>query len=328
MIKIKYPHILHNTIINVICNMWLRPEILILIFFISCKGNVNIDTMKYNKLSPEEEYVMNNKGTERPYSGVYWNHKEKGTYLCKKCDAPLYRSGDKFDSNCGWPSFDDEIQGAVKRIPDADGERTEIICANCNGHLGHVFTGENLTEKNVRHCVNSLSLKFVPMLPEKDDEVAYFAGGCFWGVEFLFKNINGVKNISVGYIGGKKEYPTYEEVCEGNTGHAEAIEIIYDPQIISFEKLAKLFFEIHDFTQINRQGPDVGEQYRSEIFYTTEKQKTIAENILKILKQKKYAVATIITPAAKFWKAENYHQDYYSKKGGRPYCHSYRKIFD
>lgn len=121
-----------------------------------------ITTMKFNELNDQEKYVIEGKGTERPYTGMYYKFDEKGTYTCKKCDAPLYRSNDKFDAHCGWPSFDDEIKGAVKRTLDADGRRTEITCTNCGAHLGHVFLGEGLTSKNTRHCVNSISLKFMP----------------------------------------------------------------------------------------------------------------------------------------------------------------------
>ncbi|MBT3755496.1 MAG: peptide-methionine (S)-S-oxide reductase MsrA [Candidatus Cloacimonetes bacterium] len=158
-------------------------------------------------------------------------------------------------------------------------------------------------------------------------ETAIFAGGCFWGVEYLFKKVEGVTDISVGYIGGNKLKPSYKEVCSGTTGHAEAIKITFDPEKVSYEELVKLFFEIHDFTQLDRQGPDIGEQYRSAIFYIDDEQKEIARKVIKILMNKNYEVATALIKATKFWISEEYHQDYYNKTGGNPYCHIYKKIF-
>ncbi len=282
--------------------------------------------MKYNPLTPEEQAVILHKATERPYTGKLLENKEKGTYICKQWDAPLYRSDDKLDSRCGWPSFDDEIAGAVRRVADADGRRTEIVCSNCGGHLGHVFIGEGFTPKNTRHCVNSISMKFIPS-KNKNMETAYFASGCFWGTEYHFLKAKGVKGTTVGYMGGHTQNPTYKEVCTGLTGHAETTEVVFDPNQTSYEEMLKLYFETHDFTQVGGQGPDIGDQYRSVIFYTSAEQKQMAEKYIDILTQKGYKVATLLEPAPEFWSAEDYHQEYYDKKQGTPYCHIYRKIF-
>ncbi|TLU55832.1 MAG: bifunctional methionine sulfoxide reductase B/A protein, partial [Chlorobium sp.] len=249
--------------------------------------------MSFNKLTPEEERVILSKGTERPFSGKYYLNKETGSYLCRRCDAPLFRSADKFESGTGWPSFDDAIAGAVKEIPDADGRRTEIVCANCGAHLGHVFFNEGITTKNVRHCVNSISLNFQPEAKAATvTQKAIFAGGCFWGVEYHFNKLKGVFSAKSGYTGGLVDHPAYKQVCTGKTGHAEAVEIEFDPALVSYETLAKLFFEIHDPTQTNRQGPDIGTQYRSAVFYSDEEQKKVAEKLVGELKAKGYNVVT------------------------------------
>jgi len=298
------------------------------ISFVACTqtNNEEAKTTDMNKLTAEEKYVILQKGTEPPFTGKYLNNKEDGIYTCKQCGAELYSSSDKFDSHCGWPSFDDEIDGAVERVPDSDGRRTEIVCANCKGHLGHVFIGEHLTQKNTRHCVNSISIDFTPVETPKYDTV-YFASGCFWGTEYVFQDVEGVVSTRVGYIGGEKEQPTYEQVCRGNTGHAEAIELVFQPEIVSYRDLAKRFFETHDPTQIDRQGPDIGEQYRSEIFYTSEEQKTVSEELIQLLLNKGVSVVTQLTKATDFWDAESYHQNYYKRKGTEPYCHFYQKKF-
>ncbi|WP_288942025.1 bifunctional methionine sulfoxide reductase B/A protein [uncultured Alistipes sp.] len=344
-------------------------------------------------LTPEERRVIVDKGTEAPFSGRYYKHRGEGGYRCRQCGAPLYRSQDKFDAGCGWPSFDDEIPGAVRRTTDADGRRTEITCARCGGHLGHVFTGEGFTPKNTRHCVNSVSLVFEPegeasagaetavkpaasspesegraaSQPEKQTQqpgtqsgspgaqasgadstsaaarpgdgmppagqaaergaTAIFAGGCFWGVEYMLSKVPGVLKVESGYIGGTTENPTYEEVCSHRTGHAEAVRVVFDPAKVSYETLARLFFEIHDPTQENGQGPDLGDQYRSEIFYTSPAQQATAEELIAELRRKGYDVVTQVTPAGRFWPAEDYHQRYYERKGTQPYCHAYTKRF-
>lgn len=280
----------------------------------------------HNKLTPEEERIIIHKGTERPFTGKYYDHFEKGFYTCKRCRAKLFESSSKFESDCGWPSFDDQIEGAVKQIPDADGLRTEILCTNCGGHLGHIFVGEELTPKNARYCVNSIAMDFVSANDPKTQR-AIFASGCFWGTEYYLQRVAGVISTEAGYTGGHVKSPTYKQVCTGKTGHAEAVEVVFDSSRISYEELAKLYFETHDFTQLDRQGPDIGTQYRSEIFYLDDDQKTTALNLVEALRQKGYNVKTEISPAGQFWPAEEYHQDYYKNNGQTPYCHIRKEVF-
>lgn len=303
-----------------------------LLFAISgCSEVENNENPEWNKLTQAEKNVIVNKGTERPFSGKYYKSKEDGIYVCKRCNAPLYKSTSKFDSGCGWPSFDDEIKGAVKRVPDADGRRVEIVCANCGAHLGHVFEGEGLTKKNVRHCVNSISInlehKDLKPLILSENKKAYFAGGCFCGVEYYFENLDGVISAESGYMGGDLKNPSYRDVSKGNSGHLEVVEITYDPKKVEYETLAKLFFEIHDPTQANGQGPDIGSQYLSAIFTSNEDEKKTVHKLIDILKSKGINVVTKVYDKVPFYKAEDYHQDYYKIKNKQPYCHAYTKRF-
>lgn len=274
---------------------------------------------RYRDLTVEEKQVIVDKGTEKPGTGEYEHLSDEGVYVCRRCDAPLYLSSNKFDAHCGWPSFDDEIKGAVNKILEDDG-RIEILCQECGGHLGHIFYGEKLTPRDTRHCVNSLSILFIPARLN-GYERAFFAGGCFWGVEHLLAQEKGVIETTAGYMGGRVINPTYEEVCSGRTGHAEVVEVIYDGSKTSFLDLARAFFEIHDPTQEDGQGPDLGSQYLSAIFYLTRSQKEIAERLIDELSAKGLTIATKLMPAQVFYKAEEYHQGYYRKTGHEPYCH-------
>lgn len=292
------------------------------------------NTNKYNELTKEEQRIIIEKGTEYPNTGKYNKHYEEGTYICKQCNQELYHSSSKFNSNCGWPSFDDEIEGAVKRVLDSDGRRTEITCSNCLGHLGHVFVGENFTPKNTRHCVNSLSMKFIPkgeIIPERisleepeSQDTITFGAGCFWCVEVLFQKLKGVSHVESGYASGKIKNPTYKMVCQGNTGSVEVAQIVYDSSIISTEKLIDIFFHIHDPTTLNRQGNDIGDQYRSVIFYHNTEQKTIAEEVFKRIDSSKLwdnPIVTSIEPINNYSTAEDYHQNYYNNNAStNGYC--------
>lgn len=283
--------------------------------------DLNKSPNNYNKLNNFEIQVIKFKATEPPFTGKYNDFDEKGIYVCRQCGEALYFSDDKFNSSCGWPSFDDEIPEKVKHQPDADGRRTEILCNKCGGHLGHIFKGENYTPKNVRHCVNSVSLDFI----SADDisnkyKTAYFGGGCFWGVQYYLDEINGVLFTEAGYSGGNTENPTYEQVCSDTTNHAEVVKVVYNPEIVSYNDLLTIFFEIHNPTQLNRQGVDIGSQYRSIILFTDEEQKNIAELKLAGMISSDIDVKTEIIKFEKFFKAEEYHQYYYAKQGIYPQC--------
>ncbi len=283
--------------------------------------------IKTSSLDPYTLAIIRDKETQAPFIGKYTDLEEPGTYLCRRCGLALFRAETKFHSGCGWPSFDNSISEQVKRLPDADGHRTEILCSRCDAHLGHVFTGEGFTGQNTRHCVNSASLDFVANQTVMDTEEAIFAAGCFWGVEYYFKQLPGVLKTEVGYTGGHSQHPNYQAVCAGTTGHVEAIRVVYDPQVLSYEQVVKYFFEIHDPSQANGQGPDLGSQYLSVVFYYDTTQKATAEKVMTLLKDKGLQLATALKPVAVFWSAEGNHQNYYGKHNKEPYCHFYTKRF-
>jgi len=288
-------------------------------------------------LTPEQYYVMRKSGTEKPFSGKYNDHYEKGIYYCAGCNTPLFSSETKYDHGTGWPSFTapfDKNYIEYRNDNSLFMRRTEVRCAVCGAHLGHVFDdGPGPTREH--YCINSVGLDFKHTesqtesesnSSEKSDESAkkaikaenaIFAAGCFWGVEDKFRKTPGVISTEVGYTGGHIKNPTYKQVCTNKTGHAEAVKITFDPSLISYEELLRVFFSLHDATQLNRQGPDIGTQYRSAIFYYNEEQKLAAEKIVKELENSgrlPKSIATEIVPASKFNKAEEYHQQYYEKR--------------
>lgn len=284
---------------------------------------------KKASLNHEEKAILLNGATEAPFSQTKFSHNDlkKGTFLCRLCGLALFRAESYFSSGCGWPSFDESLQNNVSQRPDKDGRRTEITCARCSGHLGHVFRGESFTPKNTRHCVNALSLDFAESFAVLDTEEGIFAGGCFWGVEALFKKLEGVVAVISGYCGGTINNPSYQDICTGKSGHYEAVRVLFDKAKLSYENLCQYFFEIHDFSQKNGQGPDIGSQYKSAIFYYNDEQKLRAEKTVKILQEKDFSVASKILPVSIFWRAEEEHQNYYERKQTEPYCHFHRKIF-
>lgn len=283
-------------------------------------------------LSKEDADIILAKGTERAFCGNLLDNKKEGTYVCKLCGLPLFSSNAKFNSGTGWPSFfrpADPSHVTVKIDKSHGMTREEILCARCGGHLGHVFE-DGPAPTGLRYCLNSASLTFFEQgqdMPAASrpipTQTAYFAGGCFWGVEDRFQQLPGVIDSVSGYMGGKTKDPTYKEVCYTDTGHAETVKVTFDPTKITYNQLLEKFFKFHDPTQLNRQGPDVGSQYRSAIFTTdatqAEQAKAFVDAQGSTDRFKSRTIVTQLLPVAqagRFYEAEEYHQDYHLKHGG------------
>jgi peptide methionine sulfoxide reductase msrA/msrB len=299
------------------------------------------------KLTPEQYRCTQEAGTEKPFQNPYWNNKADGIYVDVVSGEALFSSLNKYDSGTGWPSFDRPIEEkVVKTRPDQELgiTRTEVRSERAGSHLGHVFDdGPATTGK--RFCINSAALRFVPVdkmkaegygrylfafAEKKGWEVATLAGGCFWGVEDLIQKLPGVIETQVGYTGGKSDQPTYDIVKKSTSGHAESVQVLFDPKKTSYEKILLEFFRLHDPTTANRQGNDIGTQYRSAIFFANEQQHKIAEKVKeRVAKSGKWKkpIVTEIVPAGKFWRAEEEHQKYLGKNPGGYTCH-YVRDFD
>lgn len=299
------------------------------------------------RLGPEQFRILRTQGTERPFCGMLLDNKLEGVYACAGCGLPLFTSQAKFHSGTGWPSFFQPIADAnvVMRGDRSHGMiRDEILCARCDGHLGHVFD-DGPPPTGLRFCLNSESLQFTPAdrlasladplaesleVPQAANAAslatAVFAGGCFWCTEAAFEQLAGVTDVTSGYAGGARETANYRAVCGGDTGHAEVIRITYDPQKISYDKLLDVFFDAHDPTTLNRQGNDVGTQYRSAIFYADEQERQAAEVKIKALNAAgafSNPIVTTLEPLVEFFPAEDYHQDYARHNPDQPYIQSH-----
>lgn len=271
------------------------------------------------QLSPEEYQVTRQKGTELPFSSDSCAIFEPGIYNCLCCETPLFDASEKFDSGTGWPSFTQVLDGnsVAYEIDNSRGRmRVEVLCNVCDAHLGHVFP-DGPEPSGLRYCMNAVALKKA----KTGQKQAVFGGGCFWCTEAVFQNLEGVLEVASGYAGGDVENPDYRSVCSGNTGHAEVIRIIYDPEKISYADLLRVHFGTHDPTTLNRQGADTGTQYRSVIFYENAEERELAESILDETQEfLDDDVVTEIEELDTFFLAENEHQNFYADNPNQPYC--------
>jgi len=270
-------------------------------------------------LTEEQFRVTRLKGTERAHSSELCSLFEPGKYECVCCGQLLFDANEKFESGTGWPSFTQPVKEnavAYNRDVSHGMVRIEAVCNTCEAHLGHVFP-DGPKAGGLRYCMNAVALKKV----ESNERKAVFGGGCFWCTEAVFKLLKGVVSVESGYSGGKIDNPTYREVCSGMTGHAEVIEVTYDPDEISYDDLLRIHLSTHDPTTLNRQGADAGTQYRSVIFYRNEAEKETVQNIITEM-QGAYsdAIVTEVAPLEHFYKAEAYHQDYYNNNAQEGYC--------
>lgn len=289
---------------------------------------LTVSNAEWKKILPPDLYaVAREADTERAFTGKMWNSEAKGTYYCATCGYQLFKSDQKFVSSCGWPSFFEQVNKESITFKDDNSygmRRVEANCGRCDSHLGHLFDdGPEPTGK--RYCMNAVSLDFVPDAAASTSsnlETIVLGGGCFWCVEAVYQNLDGVKSVYSGYAGGTVENPSYEEVCTGRTGAAEVVEITYDKSKTNLDEIFKVFFTVHDPTTLNRQGADVGTQYRSAIFYKNENEKKAAQSLISVLNQEAFSnnIVTTLEPLKKFYKAEEYHQGYYENNKNKPYC--------
>lgn len=297
-------------------------------------NKLNVSNAEWKKvLSPDLYAVAREADTERAFTGTMWSSETKGTYYCAACGLKLFKSDQKFVSSCGWPSFfeQDNKNSIIFKDDNSFGmHRIEALCGRCNSHLGHLFDdGPEPTGK--RYCMNAISLDFVPDAIENKAtaqtgtnlETIVLGGGCYWCVEAVYEQLDGVEKVVSGFAGGTVPNPSYELVCTGTTGAAEVVEITYDKSKTSLDEIFKVFFTVHDPTTLNRQGADIGTQYRSVIFYKDEEQKKAAQNIIDELNDAKVYNSKIVTtlePFKAFYKAKDYHQNYYQNNKSQPYC--------